>query len=88
MYDVLKVGGRDGALKAYCLPLPPAARLDRFFLHVRCGRMLRPVEHGGRVGLPIDSNGPLPDILVADSMLLPTYNEDPHHLTARLARDV
>jgi membrane glycosyltransferase len=37
-----------------------------------------------RSGLPIDSDGPLPDISSRTAMLLPTYNEDPHHLMARL----
>ncbi|MDG9696120.1 hypothetical protein QC281_39435, partial [Streptomyces sp. DH17] len=37
-----------------------------------------------QVSLPIATTGPLPSITTRTAMLLPTYNEDPHHVMARL----
>ena len=38
---------------------------------------------GARVGLDIDETGPPPALATRTAMLLPTYNEDPHAVTAR-----
>ncbi|HET9904088.1 MAG TPA: glucans biosynthesis glucosyltransferase MdoH [Xanthobacteraceae bacterium] len=35
-------------------------------------------------GLPVDVSAPLPPLASANALLLPTYNEDPHRVTARL----
>jgi membrane glycosyltransferase len=83
MYDVLKVGGvtvLEGMLLAFFLVL--LAWIAFSFMSALAGFF---VLLGRRPsGLPIDSDGPLPDISSRTAMLLPTYNEDPHHLMARL----
>ena len=83
MYDVLKVGGvtvMEGTLLILFLPL--LAWVSFSFMSALAGFF---VLWGGRQGgLPIHSDGPLPDIEARTAMLLPTYNEDPHQLMARL----
>ena len=83
MYNVLKVGGvtvLEALLLAFFLVL--LAWIAFSFLPAIAGFC---VLLAGRVsGLPIDSEGLLPDIAARTAMLLPTYNEDPHHVMARL----
>lgn len=83
MYDVLKVGGvtfLEGMVFGLFLVLLAwiafsfVSSLAGFFVLLR----------GRPDVLPIDSNGPLPAISGRTAMLLPTYNEDQHHLMARL----
>lgn len=83
MYDVLKVGGvtvLEGILLAFFLLL--LAWIAFSFMSAVAGCCVLLIRR--QSGLPIDSNGPLPDISSRTAMLLPTYNEDPHHLMARL----
>jgi len=83
MYDVLKVGGvtvLEGILLAFFLLL--LAWIAFSFMSAVAGCCVLLIRR--QSGLPIDSNGPLPDISLRTAMLLPTYNEDPHHLMARL----
>ncbi|MEH2560673.1 glucans biosynthesis glucosyltransferase MdoH [Bradyrhizobium sp. AZCC 2289] len=83
MYDVLKVGGvtvLEGILLAFFLLL--LAWIAFSFMSAVAGCCVLLTRR--QSGLPIDSNGPLPDISSRTAMLLPTYNEDPHHLMARL----
>ncbi|WP_314959896.1 glucans biosynthesis glucosyltransferase MdoH [Bradyrhizobium cosmicum] len=83
MYDVLKVGGvtvLEGTVLGLFLVLLAwiafsfVSSLAGFFVLLR----------GRPDVLPIDSDGPLPAITGRTAMLLPTYNEDQHHLMARL----
>jgi membrane glycosyltransferase len=83
MYDVLKVGGvtvLEAMLLAFFLVL--LAWIAFSFMSAVAGFSVLLARR--RSGLPIDSDGPLPDISSRTAMLLPTYNEDPHHLMARL----
>jgi len=83
MYDVLKVGGvtvLEGILLAFFLLLLAWIAFSFMSAVAGCCVLLTRRQNG----LPIDSNDPLPDISSRTAMLLPTYNEDPHHLTARL----
>jgi membrane glycosyltransferase len=83
MYNVLKVGGvtvLEGLLLGFFLVL--LAWIAFSFLPAIAGFCI--LLAGRQAGLPIDSEGPLPDIASRTAMLLPTYNEDPHHLIARL----
>ncbi len=83
MYDVLKVGGvtvLEGMLLAFFLML--LAWIAFSFMSAVAGFCVLLGRH--RSGLPIDSDGPLPNISSRTAMLLPTYNEDPHHVMARL----
>ncbi len=83
MYGVVKVGGvtvLEAMLLAFFLVLPAwvafsfmSALVGFFVLLTRC-----------QAGLAIDRDGRLPPISSRTAMLLPTYNEDPHHLMARL----
>ncbi|RXT34559.1 glucans biosynthesis glucosyltransferase MdoH [Bradyrhizobium betae] len=83
MYDVLKVGGvtvLEGMVFGLFLVLLAwiafsfVSSLAGFFVLLR----------GRPDVLPIDGDGPLPGITGRTAMLLPTYNEDQHHLMARL----
>ncbi|HTO64229.1 MAG TPA: glucans biosynthesis glucosyltransferase MdoH, partial [Bradyrhizobium sp.] len=83
MYNVLKVGGvtvLEGLLLAFFLVL--LAWIAFSFLPAIAGFCV--LLAGRQPGLPIDCEGPLPDIASRTAMLLPTYNEDPHHVMARL----
>jgi len=83
MYDVLKVGGvtvLEGSLLAFFLVL--LAWIAFSFLPAIAGFFV--LLAGRQPGLPIDSEGPLPGIASRTAMLLPTYNEDPHQVMARL----
>ena len=83
MYDVLKVGGvtvLETVLLALFVVL--LAWIAFSFMSALAGFF---VLLGRRQsGLPIRSGGPLPNITSRTAMLLPTYNEDPHQLMARL----
>lgn len=83
MYDVVKVGGvtvLEGMLLGLFLVL--LAWVAFSFMSALAGFFVlltrRPPS------LPIDTTGPLPRVTSRTAMLLPTYNEDPHHLMARL----
>lgn len=83
MYDVLKVGGvtvLEGMLLALFLVL--LAWIAFSFMSALAGFCV--LLTGVQSGLPIESEGPLPDLSSRTAMLLPTYNEDPHYVIARL----
>jgi membrane glycosyltransferase len=83
MYDVLKVGGvtaLEGIVLALFLLL--FAWIAFSFMSAVAGFFVL-LGRGPDV-LPVDAEGPLPRISSRTAMLLPTYNEDPHHLFARL----
>jgi len=83
MYEVLQVGG---------LTLPEAAILVLFvllfawialsFASMLIGFGLS-LSGGGRA-LAIDPNAPLPELSTRTALLLPTYNEEPHRVMARM----
>ena len=83
MYDVLKVGGvtvLEGMVFGLFLVL--LAWIAFSFVSSVAGFFV--LLRGRPDMLPIDSQGPLPTITGRTAMLLPTYNEDQHHLMARL----
>lgn len=83
MYGVLKVGGvtvLEAMLLAFFLVL--LAWVVFSFMSAAVGFFVLLTGHQG--GLAIDVDGPLPGLSSRTAMLLPTYNEDPHHLLARL----
>jgi membrane glycosyltransferase len=83
MYDVLKVGGvtvLEGMVFGLFLVL--LAWIAFSFVSSVAGFFV--LLRGRPDVLPIDSQGPLPTITGRTAMLLPTYNEDQHHLMARL----
>jgi membrane glycosyltransferase len=83
MYDVLKVGGvtvLEGILLAFFLLL--LAWIAFSFMSALAGSCVLLAQR--QTGLRIDSERLLPDITSRTAMLLPTYNEDPHLLMARL----
>jgi len=83
MYDVLKVGGvtvLEGMVFGLFLVL--LAWIAFSFVSSVAGFFV--LLRGRPDLLPIDNHGPLPGITGRTAMLLPTYNEDQHHLMARL----
>ncbi len=83
MYDVVKVGGvtfLEAMLLGLFLVL--LAWVAFSFMSALAGFFVLLTRRPP--GLPIDRTGPLPGIASRTAMLLPTYNEDPHHLMARL----
>ncbi|MGY3036393.1 membrane glycosyltransferase [Bradyrhizobium sp. USDA 4354] len=83
MYDVVKVGGvtfLEAMLLGLFLVLLAWIALSFMSSLAGCFVLL---THG-RPGLPIDTRSPLPRVASRTAMLLPTYNEDPHHIMARL----
>lgn len=83
MYDVLKVGGvttLEGMVLALFVVL--FAWIAFSFMSALAGFLV--LLGSSRDVLPIETGGPLPGVAGRTAMLLPTYNEDPHHLTARL----
>lgn len=83
MYSVVKVGGvtvLEALLLAFFLVL--LAWIAFSFMSALAGFCVLLI--GGQGGLAIDRDGPLPTLSSRTAMLLPTYNEDPHHLMARL----
>ncbi len=83
MYDVVKVGGVT-LLEAMLLGLflVLLAWVAFSFMSALAGFFVLLTR--ARTGLQIDTTGALPGITSRTAMLLPTYNEDPHHLMARL----
>ncbi|MCK1543609.1 glucans biosynthesis glucosyltransferase MdoH [Bradyrhizobium sp. 179] len=83
MYDVVKVGGvtfLEAMLLGFFLVL--LAWVAFSFMSAFAGFLVLLTRT--RSCLPIDTTGPLPRVTSRTAMLLPTYNEDPHHLMARL----
>ena len=83
MYGVVKVGGvtvLEAMLLAFFLVL--LAWVAFSFMSALVGFFVLLTRRQG--GLAIDRDGPLPELSSRTAMLLPTYNEDPHHLMARL----
>ncbi|HZV04047.1 MAG TPA: glucans biosynthesis glucosyltransferase MdoH [Gemmataceae bacterium] len=83
MYGVVKVGGvtvLEAMLLALFLVL--LAWVAFSFMSALAGFFVLLAR--GQSGLAIDRDSPLPPISSRTAMLLPTYNEDPHHLMARL----
>ncbi len=83
MYGVVKVGGvtvLEGMLLAFFLAL--LAWVAFSFMSAVVGFFVLLIRRNG--GLAIETNGPLPNLSSRTAMLLPTYNEDPHDLMARL----
>jgi membrane glycosyltransferase len=83
MYDVLKVGGvtvLEAMLLALFLPL--LAWIAFSFMSALAGFFVLLGRY--RSGLPVGTDGPLPAISSRTAMLLPTYNEDPDQMMARL----
>lgn len=83
MYGVVKVGGvsvLEAMLLALFLVL--LAWIAFSFMSAVAGFLVLLTRRQG--GLAIDRDGPLPALSSRTAMLLPTYNEDPHHVMARL----
>ena len=83
MYGVVKVGGvtvLEVVLLAFFLIL--LAWVAFSFMSALAGFFVLLTRHQG--GLKIDRDGPIPLLSSRTAMLLPTYNEDPHDLMARL----
>ncbi len=83
MYEVLRVGGIT-ALEAavFALFVVLFAWVAFSFMSAIAGFMRLMVR--SRDALNIDDKTPLPSIGSSNAMLLPTYNEDPHRIMARL----
>lgn len=83
MYDVVKVGGVT-VLEAMLLGLflVLLAWVAFSFMSALAGFLVLLTRR--QASLPIDTTRPLPRVTSRTAMLLPTYNEDPHHLMARL----
>jgi membrane glycosyltransferase len=83
MYDVVKVGGVT-VLEALLLGLflVLLAWVAFSFMSALAGFFVLLMR--GTPGLPVETTGPLPNITARTAMLMPTYNEAPHHLMARL----
>jgi membrane glycosyltransferase len=83
MYGVVKVGGvtvLEAMLLAFFLVL--LAWVAFSFMSAVVGFFVLLTRGNG--GLAIDHDGPLPELSSRTAMLLPTYNEDPHDVMARL----
>jgi membrane glycosyltransferase len=82
MYNVVNVGGVT-ALEWAMLALFVAlfAWVAFSFLTALAGSFV--LLAGARAGLAFDEAAPIPTLHTRTAMLLPTYNEDPHHVTAR-----
>ncbi len=83
MYDVVKVGGvtfLEAMLLGLFLVL--LAWIALSFMSALAGCLVLLTRR--RPGLPIDTRCPLPRVTSRTAMLLPIYNEDPHHIMARL----
>ncbi|MFK4726203.1 membrane glycosyltransferase [Bradyrhizobium niftali] len=83
MHDVVKVGGVT-VLEAVLLGLflVLLAWVAFSFMSALAGFFVLLMRR--TPGLPVDPAGPLPAVTARTAMLMPTYNEDPHHLMARL----
>lgn len=83
MYDVVEVGGvtiLEAVLLALFLVL--LAWVAFSFMSALAGFFVLLTRRPA--GLPLDTTGPLPAVTARTAMLMPTYNEDPHHVMARL----
>ncbi|MCP3371327.1 glucans biosynthesis glucosyltransferase MdoH [Bradyrhizobium cajani] len=83
MYDVVNVGGvtfLEAVLLGLFLVL--LAWIAFSFMTALAGFFVLLMR--SRSCLPIDKTGSLPGVLSRTAILLPTYNEDPHQLMARL----
>ncbi len=83
MYGVVKVGGvtvLEAMLLAFFLIL--LAWVAFSFISAMIGFFVLVTRSKG--GLAIDRDGPVPELSSRTAMLLPTYNEDPHDVMARL----
>jgi membrane glycosyltransferase len=83
MYGVVKVGGvtfLEAVLLAFFLVL--LAWVAFSFMSALIGFFVLLTRRQG--GLAIDREGRLSELSSHTAMLLPTYNEDPHHVMARL----
>lgn len=83
MYEVVEVGGvtfLEAVLLALFLVL--LAWVAFSFMSALAGFFVLLTRRPA--GLPLDSTGPLPAVTSRTAMLMPTYNEDPHHVMARL----
>jgi len=83
MYEVLKVGGLT-ALEGLILALFTIlfAWIALSFVSTVIGFVA--TLRGPNRSLGLDPSAPLPDIASRTALLLPTYNEDPHRVMARL----
>jgi membrane glycosyltransferase len=83
MYEVLKVGGIT-VLEAMVMALFALlfAWIAFSFMSALAGFVVLLFRMRDRLG--IDPAGPLPKLTSRNAMLLPTYNEDPDRITARL----
>ncbi|HEY6025440.1 MAG TPA: glucans biosynthesis glucosyltransferase MdoH [Pseudolabrys sp.] len=83
MYEVLQVGGLT-VLETVVLVLFVAlfAWIALSFISALCGFVVSLAGAGRTLG--IDPTAPLPALAGRTALLLPTYNEDPHRVTARL----
>jgi membrane glycosyltransferase len=83
MYDVVEVGGVT-VLEAMLLVLFVVllAWVAFSFMSALAGFFVLLLRRPP--SLRIDRTAPLPGVTARTAMLLPTYNEDPHHVTARL----
>jgi membrane glycosyltransferase len=83
MYRVLQGRRSSRSWNRSSWAVRAAVRMDRFLLHVgACGLCVLLFRRKGRTR--IDSAAPLPAICSRTAMLLPTYNEDPYRVLARL----
>jgi len=83
MYNVVDVGGvtaLEWALLALFVAL--FAWVAFSFMSALAGFVV--TLSGARAGIDIATDGPPPALVSRTAMLLPTYNEDPHAVTARL----
>jgi membrane glycosyltransferase len=83
MYDVVDVGGvtaLEWALLAFFAAL--FAWVAFSFMSALAGFLV--TLSGAQAGIEVDTQGPPPALGLRTAMLLPTYNEDPHAVTARL----
>ena len=83
MYGVVKVGGvtvLEAMQLAFFLVL--LAWVAFSFMSAMVGFFVLLTRR--QCGLAIDRDGPVPELSSRTAMLLPTYNEDPHDLMARL----
>ena len=83
MYEVVKIGGvtvLEAILLAFFLPL--LAWIAFSFMSAMAGFFV--VVSRRNSGLAVERDGVLPASAARTAMLLPTYNEDPHDVMARL----
>jgi len=83
MYEVMQVGGLTLLeMTVLVLFVGLFAWIALSFVSAFVGFITGLRDGGPPLG--IDSEAPLPDLAMRTALLLPTYNEDPHRVTARL----